>query len=149
MFWYSPPDKDVGNDLTGMTGGFGSSRVVDEFAYVGPCAHKEDKSSSFRISLAKAHAIIFEPSVRLPAPKVAIQSEFRGLASLTIERISDQGVCGRMPTRVPTTFEPRAASSRFNASVLSESDFEAMMYTRDASNVSSTCFEQASGNGSP
>src|SRR5271170_1928201 len=120
--------------MTGMRGGLGFTPL----AHVGSCAHKDDKSSSFRTSLAKAHAMIFEPSVRLPAPKVIIQSGSRGLASLTIERISDHGVCGLMPTRVPTTFVPRISSSRFNASVLVERDFEAMIYTRDAPNVSST-----------
>src|ERR1700722_1514632 len=107
--------------MTGMRGGLGFAPLTTL------SANRDDKSSSFRTSLAKAHAMIFEPSVRLPAPKVIMQSGFRGLASLTMERISDHGVCGLMPIRVPTTFAPRISSSRFNASVLAERDFEAMI----------------------
>ena len=92
--------------------------------------------------------MILAPSVKLPAPRVTMQSTPRPLHSSTILSTSSQGVCGRMPRRNPTTLSPRASRRSWKSCVLLM-EFETIMYTFEAWNVSWTCFAQASGNGRP
>lgn len=93
--------------------------------------------------------MIFAPSVRLPAPSVTNKSASTFLASAVISKISDHRVCGFIPFRTPVTLPSNAACSCRTYTVSLDSVPEAIIYTRLALKVFSTCLAQACGNGKP
>src|SRR6266851_4996948 len=111
MLWYSPPLRLVGIEMTRMVGSFQSVRLS------GLADHIFHSSSELVTEFASIHAMTLAPSVMLPAPRVTMQSGFRGKASWAMERTSEAWVCGAMPMRVPTTWEPRADWRRLRALV--------------------------------